>query len=166
MNEQQSEQVQSRVQQYVAFRLGPTLFGVKIHQMLRIVHLAPITRVPRAPHFLEGIINERGQVVPVVDLHKRLTLPLVEYGDKARILIAELGAQPVGMLVDSVVGIWRLPGDSIRPAPEMVAQVNGVYLTGVAQHRNHLIVLLDLSQVLTIQETEQLDAWQASVDRG
>lgn len=166
MNERQSDKAQSAAQQHIVFFLGPTLFGVEIHQMVRIVRLVPITRVPRAPHFLEGVINERGQVVPVVDLHKRLALPLVEYGAKACILIAELGAQPVGMLVDSVVGIWRLPGGSIQPAPEMVAQVNGVYLTGVAQHRNRLIILLDLSRVLTVQEIDQLEDWQTRANAG
>lgn len=166
MKERQSETTQGTVQQHIVFHLGQTLFGVEIHQMLRIVRLAPITRVPRAPHFLEGVINERGQIVPVVDLHKRLALPAPEYGDKARILIAELSAQPVGMLVDAVAGIWRLPGESIQPPPEMVAQVNGVYLTGVAHHRNRVIVLLDLSRVLTVQEIDQLDAWQASESQG
>lgn len=147
--------------QYVVFRLGETSFGVDIQQMLRIVRLTPLTRVPRAPHFLEGVINYRGQVVPVVDLHKRLALPQVEYGDEARILIVELQAQPVGMLADSVVGIWRLPAEAIQPAPDMVAQVNGVYLTGVARVGGRLTVLLDLSRVLTVEETDQLGAWQA-----
>lgn len=146
--------------QYVVFRLGETLFGVDIHQMLRIVHLKPITRVPRAPHFLEGVVNQRGQVLPVVDLHKRLALPGAEYGDQARILIVEMETQALGMLVDAVVGIWRLPDEAIQPPPEMVAQVNGVYLTAVARHDDLLIVLLDLTRVLTVEERENLDAWQ------
>ena len=166
MKKQQSEKAESAVEQYIIFHLGQTLFGVEIHQMLRIVRLVPITRVPRAPGFLEGVINDRGQVVPVVDLHKRLALPTSEYDDKARILIAELGTKPVGMLVDAVAGNWRLPGESIQPAPEMVAQVNGVYLTGVAHFRSRLIVLLDLSRVLTVQEIDQLDAWQARESGG
>jgi purine-binding chemotaxis protein CheW len=154
-------------QQHIVFHLGQNLFGVAIHQMLRIVRLAPIARVPRAPHFLEGVINDRGQVIPVIDLHKRLGLQAAAgHDDKARILIAELDAQPVGMLVDAVVGIWQLPAESIQPAPEMVAQINGLYLTGVAHYRNHLIILLDLSQILTVQESEKLDAWQARAENG
>lgn len=154
----------SASRQYVLFRLGETLFGVDILQMLRIVRLAPITRVPRAPHFLEGVINHHGQVVPVVDLHKRLALTEVEYGDKARILIVEMDGQPVGMLADQVVGIVRLPDESIQPAPSMVAQVNGVYLTGVAQHQGRLVVLLDLERVLTVQELAEMETWQADQD--
>jgi len=174
MNDEYAEQAsRTSGNQYVVFRLGETQFGVEIGQVLRIVRLTPITRVPRAPHFLEGVINYRGQVVPVVDLSKRLALPgEEEYGDAARILIVGLEAsvepgrakQPIGMLVDTVVGIVRLPEESIEPPPEMVAQVNGVYLTGVAQHEDRLVVLLDLSRVLTVEEVTEMEAWQAESD--
>ena len=155
--------------QYVVFRLGETQFGVEINQVLRIVRLTPITRVPRAPHFLEGLINYHGQVVPVVDLKKRLALDSGEqYGDAARFLIVELEEQSIGMLVDAVVKILRLPDESIEPPPEMVAQVNGVYLTGVAhyEHENEerLVVLLDLSRVLTVEEVAEMEAWRAKSD--
>ena len=148
--------------QYVIFRLGETEFGVEINQVLRIVRLMRITRVPRAPHFLEGLINYRGQVVPVVDLKKRLALDTGKpYDDKARILIVELEDQQIGMLVDAVAGISRLPDEIIEPPPEMVAQVNGVYLSGVAHEEERIVVLLDLSKVLTVEEVAEMDAWQA-----
>jgi len=148
--------------QYVVFCLGDTHFGVPILQVLRIIRLAPITRVPRAPRFLEGVINYHGQLAPVVDLHKRLALPEVEYGDAARILIVELGTQIIGMLVDSIIGITRLPENDIHPPPEMVAQVNGVYLTGVAHQDERLMVILDLSRVLAAEEVKEMDAWRAA----
>jgi len=147
--------------QYVVFRLGETQFGVAIKQVLRIVRLTPITRVPRAPHFLEGVINYRGQAVPVVDLKKRLALSGgEEYGDAARVLIVELETQSIGMLVDAVAGISRLPDEAIEPPPEMVAQVNGVYLTGVARHEQRLVVLLDLGRVLAVEEVAEVEAWR------
>ncbi|MDY6877410.1 MAG: chemotaxis protein CheW [Chloroflexota bacterium] len=156
-------------QQYVIFRLGETQFGVAISHVLRIARLAPIIRVPRAPHFLKGVINHHGQVVPVVDLKKRLALDSGDdYGDTARFLIVELEAQPIGMLVDAVVRISRLPDEFIEPPPEMIAQVNGVYLTGVAHHEyekeKHLTVLLDLSQVLTVEEVAEMETWRAEND--
>ena len=136
----------SKGNQYVVFRLGETRFGVEIGQVLRIVRLTPITRVPRAPHFLEGVINYHSQIVPVVDLKKRMALPDGGEIDAARILIVELATQSIGMLVDAVVGIVRLTDESIEPPPEMVAQINGVYLTGVAHQEKRLIMLLDLSR--------------------
>jgi len=123
------------------------------------------------------VINYHGQVVPVVDLKKRLALDGgEEYGDAARILIVELkasaelsrAAQSIGMLVDAVVKIARLPDESIEPPPEMVAQVNGVYLTGVAHYEyedaERLVVLLDLSRVLTVEEVAEVEAWRAESD--
>lgn len=174
MKDERAERVTgTKGSQYVVFQLGETRFGVEIGQVLRIVRLTPITRAPRAPHFLEGVINYHGQVVPVIDLEKRLALSDGEgYGEAARILIVELegptrsgrAAQPVGMLVDAVVGISRLPDESIEPPPEMVAQVNGVYLTGVAHHEERLIMLLDLSRVLTVEDVAEMNEWQAERD--
>ncbi len=166
MNDVSTEQVRRATsRQYVIFCLGETRFSVEINQVLRIVRLTPITRVPRAPHFLEGVINYRGRAVPVVDLRKRLALPSEqEYGDAARILIVELAAlsqtpdqetQTIGMLVDAVIGISRLSDESIEPPPKMVAQVNGVYLTGVAHDGERLVVLLDLSRVLAVEEATE-----------
>jgi len=149
---------------YVVFCLGETRFAVPILQALRIVRLTPITRVPNAPPFLEGVVTYRGQAVPIIDLHKRLALPIVEYVYAARILVVELGSQIIGMLVDMVVDILHLPKDVIQPPPEMVADVNGVYLTGVAQHDGQMVVILDLSRVLTVEEITGVSAWQAEVN--
>ena len=113
---------------------------------------------------MEGVINYHSQVVPVVDLKKRMALPDGEEGDAARILIVELATQSIGMLVDAVVGISRLPDESIEPPPEMVAQVNGVYLTGVAHNEERLTMLLDLSRVLTVEEIGEMDVWQVGRD--
>ena len=148
MGDEYAERCKSTEEKYVIFRLGETLFGVDVERMLRIVRLSPITRVPRAPQFLEGVFNYRGQVVPVVDLHKRLALPGVEYGDQVRILIVELEAQPVGMLADAVIGISRLPGETIQPATGTAVPVDVGCLAGVARQGERPIFLLDLGRVL------------------
>ena len=147
--------------QFIVFRLNETRFAVEINQALRIIRLTPITRVPHAPNFLEGVINYKGQAIPIIDLHKRMTLPAGEYGDNARIIIIGLGEQIIGMMVDVVQKIIHLHLDQIQPPPEMVAQVNGVYLTGVAHYNDELIVILDLSRVLSVEEIEEMDAWNA-----
>ena len=149
-----------KAEQYVIFTLGETHFGVNINQVRRIVRHREITRVPRAPHFMVGVLNYQGGVVPAIDLHDRLALQTVhEYDDKSRILIVELEAQLIGMLVDTVVGISRLASDEIKPPPQMVEQVNGVYLTGVIRLAEQVVILLDLSRVLTVAEVEHLDAY-------
>ncbi len=148
--------------QYVVFKLGETIFGVSIDQVMRVVPFVPATRVPRAPEFLEGVINDHSQVVPVVDLKKRLKLSDgTGYGRRSRILVVALDSQPIGMLVDAVVGVSRFPQDSIGAPPPMVAEVNGIYLAGMARTADRLVVLLDLSRVLSVEEAGQLDGWRA-----
>jgi purine-binding chemotaxis protein CheW len=107
------------------------------------------------------VVTYRGQAVPVIDLHKRLALPVVEYAYSARILVVEVGSQITGMLVDMVVDILHLPKDVIQPPPEMVADIDGVYLTGVAQHDGQGVIILDPSRVLTVEEIAGVSARQA-----
>ncbi len=164
-------------EQYVVFTLRSTRFAVPILQVLRIIRQLPMTQVPRAPDFLEGVINDQGQVVPVVDLRKRLGLH--EPGppaapstseDGGRILILELpptsaaGEQRVGLLVDAVIGIVRIADSDIQPPPPMVAQVNGVYLTGVAQQDEALVMVLNPERVLTVDEVAQVSRWYGRGD--
>ncbi len=143
--------------QYVIFRLDESEFGVEIGQVLRIVRLMEVTRVPRAPRFLEGVVNIHGEMVPVVDLKKRFELPWQEYGDKARILIVEVEGQTVGMIVNSVTEITWIPTSAIEPPPEMVAEISGIYLTGLGSLDDRLVIFLDLSRVLTTEEVEELE---------
>lgn len=142
--------------QLVIFRLGETEFGVPVEQVRRIERLKPVTRVPRAPRFLEGVTNIQGEIVPVVDLKKRLALSVGPYDDQARLVVVNLGEQVVGMMVDAVREILWLPVNQIEPPPEMIAEINGVYLTGVGRLGERLIILLSLAQVLTVQEVAEL----------
>ncbi len=148
--------------QIVVFRLNQTDFGVPIDRVRRIEQMIPITRVPKAPPFLEGVANIKGEIVPVVDLKRRFELPAEERGERARILIVTLGDETVGMLVDAVTGIERLPVDSIEPPPPMTAHINGVYLTGMVRRPAgsdqdaRLLILLDLAEILTLPEKHAL----------
>ncbi len=93
----------------------------------------------------------------MVDLKKRFELPWQEYGDKARILIVEVEGQTVGMIVDSVAEITWILTSAIEPPPEMVAEISGVYLTGLGRMDARLVIFLDLSRVLTTEEVEELE---------
>jgi len=142
--------------QVIVFLLGDTEFAVPITQAVRIVRLSPVTRVPRAPHFLAGVINVEGDIIPVIDLKKRFSLPASSYGPKARIIVVETDDQRLGMMVDRVREVYSVPKDAVEPAPAMVADINGVYLRGVVRRENRLLILLDLKNVLTLQEVSAL----------
>lgn len=143
--------------QMIVFALGETEFGIPITQAVRIVRVTPVTRVPRAPAFLEGVINVEGNVVPVIDLKKRFALPQTPHDAKARIIIVEVDDQWVGMIVDRVRQILHLALQAIEPAPSMIADINGVYLTGVAWQDDRPLILLDITRVLTLEEVGALN---------
>ncbi|MDY7039300.1 MAG: chemotaxis protein CheW [Chloroflexota bacterium] len=149
--------------QFVVFQLDNTEFGVPINQVARIVRLMEITRVPRAPAFVEGVINLQGEIVPVIDLKKRFSQKSegIHGDDKARILIVELPDesdewQLVGLLVDAVTEIRWLPASDVGEMPPMLEGISPAYLAGVGRVGERLIVILDLDRVLYTREMGDL----------
>lgn len=145
--------------QLIVFTLNSIEFAVPIEQVWRVEPLAELrmTRVPRAPDFLEGVVNVRGHVLPILDLKKRFALPQVERPPKSRLLIVEIGASRVGLIVDTVSNIIWFPTARIVPPPPMVAQISGVFVQGMAQDENTLLIILDLQSVLDPAEQAELE---------
>ena len=151
------EEVREETTQLVVFKLGEEEFGVNILQVREIEKLDQgLTRVPKAPHFIEGVINLRGEIIPIVDLRKRFGLTLPALGLDSRVIIVEIGDEPVGMLVDAVVEVLRVPLSAIESTPSITKGVNSYYLAGVAKIDERLIVLLNLERALSPEETEEL----------
>ncbi len=147
------------VLQLVSFNLGSEEFGVDIGMVQEIVRMPEITRVPRTPEFVEGVVNLRGKIIPVVDLRKRFRLPITENTKSTRIIIVTMSGRTVGMIVDGVSEVRRISSDSVEPTPEMVASViDASYLKGIAKLENRLLILLDLNLVLNQEEQKQLTA--------
>lgn len=143
--------------QLLVFRLGDEEYGVDILQARGIEHLDQgITRVPKAPAFVEGVINLRGEIVPIVDLRKRFGLVIKAIGYDSRVIIVEVENHLVGMTVDAIVEVLRISSSSIEPAPEIVKGVDAFYLAGVAKIQDRLIVLLNLDRALSAQEAQEL----------
>ena len=133
----------------VIFALGDEQYGVDIDSIESIIRPKSITAVPRAPHFVEGVTNLRGTVLPVVDLHRRFGLPEQGAGKDTRIVVAESGGNKVGMMVDAVLEVRRVPEAAIEPPSPLVTTVDSAFITGIAKvGENRLIILLDLGQVL------------------
>ena len=101
--------------QLVSFKIGSEEFGVDILKVQEINRMVEITKVPQAPHYVEGVINLRGKVIPIVDLRKRFNLEVKEYDKNTRIVVVDIGGNIMGMVVDSVSEVLRLPSNTIRP---------------------------------------------------
>lgn len=133
----------------VCFQLGDEAFGVELALVQEIVHLTGITRVPNAPAHVEGVVNLRGRIVPVVDLRKKLGLAPGEPGRRSRIIIVAAEGRTVGLIVDGVREVRHLPAELVEPAPELATTgLPAGAVLGVGKLPQGLLVLLDLARVL------------------
>ncbi|AEE91392.1 CheW protein [Tepidanaerobacter acetatoxydans Re1] len=144
------------IRQFVEFKLGDEDYGIDILQVKTIERMMPITRVPKAPPFVEGVINLRGEIVPVIDLKKRFDLPLSETTDSTRIVIVSIDDITVGMIVDSATEVIQLSQDDIEPAPPITGSIDANYLDGVGKIDGRLLILLNVAKLLKPQEINQL----------
>lgn len=147
--------------QMVSFRLGEELFGVDILKVQEINRLMEITKMPKVPDFVEGVINLRGRVIPIVDLRKRFHLPPVERNRETRIIVVDISGMMMGMIVDSVSEVLRLPASTIEPAPDITTSIESQYIRGVAKLEKRLLIFLDLSKVFLDKEKTELDQFSA-----
>jgi len=151
-NEEKRSGISDDLLQLVSFNIGSEEFGVDILKVQEINRMVEITKVPQAPHFVEGVINLRGKVIPIVDLRKRFNLDIKEYDKNTRIVVVDINGNIMGMVVDSVSEVLRLPSSTIEPAPEIVTGINSEYIRGVAKLDDRLLIFLDLSKVIDVSE--------------
>ena len=143
--------------QLVVFQLGAEFYGVEIARVHEIIRLQTVTRVPRAPVFVEGVINLRGKVIPVVDLRRRFGLPMADHTRASRIVVVEIGDQVVGVVVDGVSEVLRVNGATVEPPSPVVAGIDSEYIHGIAKLDDRLVILLDLDRVLAQSERRSLE---------
>jgi purine-binding chemotaxis protein CheW len=152
--------------QLVVFNLANENYGVDIAAVDGIVKMQRITAVPRAPSFVEGITNLRGEVLPVIDLRRRFGLPVTETTMETRIVNVEMDGSKVGMIVDAVSEVLRVSEEDIEPPSPIITTVDGdwsgrnAFITGIAKVDERLIILLDLAKVLSLEEQADLRALQ------
>lgn len=143
-------------EQVVVFNLHNQAYGVNIASVLEIIRVENVTRVPGAPPFIEGIINLRGKVVPVMDLCKRFGLPSNCVSETTRVIIVEAGGVSMGFNVDSVSEVFRLPESAIEPVPSLISAASVEAFRGIALVGDRLITLLDINKLLCEDEKEKL----------
>jgi purine-binding chemotaxis protein CheW len=140
----------------VGFRIGRESFGVPISLVHEIVRIPEITAVPESPDFVEGVINLRGKIVPVVDLRKRFGENEIKPTKKNRILVAEVETKMVGLIVDSASEVMKIPEGEVEQPPNIFEEGELNYVTGVGKLHGRLIILVDLTRVLQKGELRRL----------
>lgn len=140
--------------QLVVFELADESYGVEISRVQDINRMQEITEIPHAPESVVGVINLRGRVIPVVDLRTRFGMPSAEHTKSTRIVVVQMGEEPIGMIVDAVSQVLRIPTKVIEPPSPVLASLDSRYLLGIAKLEEELVVLLDLDYVLSKDEQE------------
>ncbi|WP_129596975.1 chemotaxis protein CheW [Anaerophilus nitritogenes] len=143
-----SEKLVATENQYVLFKLNDEYYGIDILNVQTIEKVMDITRVPYAPDFVEGVINLRGEVVPVIHLRKRFSLPHGEINEESRIIIVTIDEMIIGLLVDSSSEVLHLDVSDIDDVPNMSDNLKNDYVKGIGKNQERIIILLDLSKIL------------------
>lgn len=144
-------------EQIVVFQLLNQVYGIDINSVLEIIRMEDITKIPQSPAFVEGVINLRGRIIPVIDLCKRFGLAQNDCTDSSRIIIVEVSGQTVGMIVDAVQEVLRISVSAIEPPPPVIGGIDAAYLRGIVILNERLIIMLNQNKILDAEETEQLN---------
>lgn len=148
--------------QMISFSVGTERFGVEILVVQEIIMMSAITEIPNSPHFVEGVINLRGNIIPVLDLRKRLRLRGYNRPEShkpgTRILVVEIDGNVTGFIVDSVAKVLRVPSSKIAPPPDIItAGVQSLYISGVVHLDEGILIILDFRRILSVEEKDALD---------
>lgn len=144
--------------QLVTFMLGDEEYGLPIMQVQEILRLREltVTRVPNAPEFVDGVINLRGRLVPVIDIRKRFGLSAIERDRANRICVVRVAGRTVGMLLDAVVEVVTILPSTIEPLPDLATSIDAAFIVGVVRVEGRLVIVLEIDRMFTPEEQTQI----------
>lgn len=151
----QEARQEGKVIQLIVFHLGDEEFGADINQVREIIRAGTVTPIPDSPDFIKGVTNVRGEIAVVIDLKKRFFLRTKEVQER-HIIMTEQEKNLFGLMVDEVSEVLRIPQADIKTTPELVTRIDRIYISGVLTLENRLIIMLDLSKVLSEEELAKL----------
>lgn len=148
-----TDEARSELIQLVSFNLDQEEYGVDVLRVREIIRLPNITRVPNTPHYVEGVINLRGKVIPIISMRKRFNLPECEHDKRTRIMVMDVDGELMGFVVDAVSEVIRISESEIQPPPAVVGgSIDQECLSGVINQAERLLVLLDLEKMFSQEE--------------
>lgn len=152
--QQKAEEVNQS--KYLTFTLGDEIYGLEILKVREIIGLMDITKVPRMPAFVRGVINLRGKVIPVVDLRRKFGMEAIEDTVETCIIVVDLGKMLMGVVVDKVSEVLDIDGSQIEEAPSFGASIDTDFILGIGKKEDKVVILLDIEKVLTSDEIAAL----------
>lgn len=147
--------------EYLSFKLGSEEYGIDILRVQEIRGYENPTRIANAPHFIKGVVNLRGVIVPIIDMRLRFGLPDAQYNSFTVVIILNIAHRTVGMVVDSVSDVLELPAETIKPAPEFHGAIDAAYITGLGTIKTgdveRMLILMDIEQMMTAPDMGLMD---------
>lgn len=143
---------------YLTFALDDEYYGIEIKHVTEIIGMQPITAVPEMPEYIRGIINLRGEIIPVMDVRLRFKKPYREYNDRTCIVVVEMGEISIGLIVDRVAEVLPIPDEEIVTPPE-IHTVSQMYIKGIGKVGSEVKLILDCEKLLSHDDAERLSYW-------
>lgn len=148
----ENEEAHFEDRQFVTFAIGNETYGVNVTRVQEIIGMTQITHVPNALSFMKGVINLRGSVVPVIDMRIKFHMPTKEYDASTVIIIVEVQGRLVGMIVDAVSDVAKIPISSIQDTPQFSTRIDTSFLEGIGQIDELLVIILDVERIMSSDE--------------
>jgi purine-binding chemotaxis protein CheW len=152
---------EEELNQLISFEVGDEEYGLEILRVKEVIRIREVARLPGTPSFVRGIINLRGDVIPIISLRDKFGLAEQEYSGSTRVIVADVEGRLVGMVVDSVSQVVRLPADQVDPPPPIAGGLSAEFINGVGKLEGRLIILLNLDRVLSAQEKRELERMES-----
>ena len=151
--------------QLVTFQLGVETYGIDIMEVEGIVKIENVRAIPNAPAYVEGIFNLRGEIIPVINLHKRFHLKSAELTEEDRLLsgfvIINLNGMHLAVIIDKVSRVITVSPDEIQPPPQMISGIGAEYIEGVVHKDDGYLIILDIERLFDLKELAQLERYRA-----
>lgn len=147
--------------QLVTFQLSEEVYGIDIMDVKEIVTLQEVRAIPNAPSFVEGLYNLRGEIIPIINLHKRFHLKRV-FGDEedellSGFIIIDLDGMKLGIIIDKVERVISIDYKEIQAPPQMISGIGGEYIHGVVNQKNSYLIILDIKRLFNAKELQRID---------
>lgn len=143
---------------FLTFVLAEEEYGIEILSVREIIGLLPVTPVPQSPYYVKGVVNLRGQVIPVVDLRLKFDMEAIDATDETCIIVVQTGGVQLGIIVDKVSEVLDIHGDDIVDAPTLGTEINTDYIMGIGKSEGRVTLLLDIGRVFPSQEVSEMAA--------
>jgi purine-binding chemotaxis protein CheW len=153
-SDREAQRQEQPIRQFVGFRLANEDYAIAITMIREIILMKPITRLPQVPDSIEGLINLRGTVIPIINLRKRFGLPGRPFDDETRTMVVTIQDKTVGCTVDEVTQVMRIAADQVQPVPISIAAVARRYIAGLARLEAKLVIILDIEKLFGSDELD------------